>query len=577
MAEEIGVKLRLDANDGKKSMKEFNELVEEAKGDLIEMSRQFGATSKEAANAAQRVAELEGSMRDATELANAFNPENKFRALGSVVSTTIGGFTALQGVMGLLGAESEETQAAILKVQSALAISQGFSQLQEGVKTFQNLGAVIKSTTVFQQANAVATNLAAGAMRLFGVQTTTTSTAFTVLKGAIAATGIGLLVVAISSAISAISSFTSETDEATDSQEDFARAIENVNNQLSSSEALLTRYQRLEVARAKQAGKTPKEIFEIEQKYRNLNLENALKASEKLAFIDEVEAGKARKRALELNNDIQVAQIEFEIAEKERKKAAAEKETREIAEARKKAEEQARRDLEAENRQFAARPNLPTTINLKDLPKSPEQLQLEAEVKARNEARLAEELQQKISAETDAKYTQQKVANSETRKATDQAEFENRMRLMSASSQLASSISQLVGEQTVAGKALAIAQATIDTYAGAVAILRNTARTPAGGIPGFAVVQMIATIAAGLTTVKKIASVQVPGRGAGGAGAGAATSAPLQATLPQATLTRLDSDSLNAVGSATSRAFVLEADVSNNQERIRRLNRAARI
>jgi hypothetical protein len=41
--------------------------------------------------------------------------------------------------------------------------------------------------------------------------------------------------------------------------------------------------------------------------------------------------------------------------------------------------------------------------------------------------------------------------------------------------------------------------------------------------------------------------------------------------------TALQQAQINAAGSAAVQAFVLESDVSGNQERIQRLNRAARI
>jgi hypothetical protein len=51
-------------------------------------------------------------------------------------------------------------------------------------------------------------------------------------------------------------------------------------------------------------------------------------------------------------------------------------------------------------------------------------------------------------------------------------------------------------------------------------------------------------------------------------------SAPIK---PQAETTTLSSQSINQIGIASSRAYVLESDVSSNQERSQRLNRAARI
>jgi ribosomal protein S13 len=70
-------------------------------------------------------------------------------------------------------------------------------------------------------------------------------------------------------------------------------------------------------------------------------------------------------------------------------------------------------------------------------------------------------------------------------------------------------------------------------------------------------------------------AVPVPGGGSGGP---SAPSLNLAAPItPQAQTTNLSQQSINAVGNAANRAYVLETDVSNNQERIRRLNRAARI
>lgn len=137
-------------------------------------------------------------------------------------------------------------------------------------------------------------------------------------------------------------------------------------------------------------------------------------------------------------------------------------------------------------------------------------------------------------------------------------------------------LSDLVGKQTAAGKVLGIAQATINTFIGATEVLRakSTLPEPLGTIVKIA--NVTAIIASGLSAVKNIMKVQVPG-GSGGGGSVPSVSAPLQAQLPTASTTSLDQRSLNQIGNATSRAFVVESDITNNQERIRRLNRAARL
>jgi hypothetical protein len=71
----------------------------------------------------------------------------------------------------------------------------------ESVDSFKQLGAVIKSTTTFQELNNAATKTAAAVQKACGVSVETTSTGFKVLKGAIVATGIGALVVLLGEVI----------------------------------------------------------------------------------------------------------------------------------------------------------------------------------------------------------------------------------------------------------------------------------------------------------------------------------------------------------------------------------------
>jgi hypothetical protein len=136
-------------------------------------------------------------------------------------------------------------------------------------------------------------------------------------------------------------------------------------------------------------------------------------------------------------------------------------------------------------------------------------------------------------------------------------------------------ISGLIDQNSVAGKAIAVVQAIINTYQGASKALAQ------GGI--FGPVAAAATIAAGLVQVRKIVSTKIPSaKGTGsvadsGGGMGMA-SAPISPASPiQNTVTQLDQGSINQLGSATSRAYVVESDITNSQEKITRINRAARL
>jgi len=137
------------------------------------------------------------------------------------------------------------------------------------------------------------------------------------------------------------------------------------------------------------------------------------------------------------------------------------------------------------------------------------------------------------------------------------------------------SLGSIVGEQTMAGKALGVASALINTYIGASEVIRAKSVIP----EPFGTIQKIASVAAiiatGLKTVRTITAVQVPGGGGGGSMPSIPSmSAPL---MPQVSTTTLNQAQVNQIGNVAARAFVVESDVTGNQERIQRLNRAARI
>ena len=127
--------------------------LKQAQAEVATLSDKFGVTSVEAANAAKKAAELKDRIGDAKSLTDAFNPDAKFKALSSSLAGVAGGFAAVQGGMALFGAESEDVQKTLLKVQSAMALSQGLQSIGESIDSFKQLGAVINNTTSFQKLN----------------------------------------------------------------------------------------------------------------------------------------------------------------------------------------------------------------------------------------------------------------------------------------------------------------------------------------------------------------------------------------------------------------------------------------
>lgn len=137
--------------------------------------------------------------------------------------------------------------------------------------------------------------------------------------------------------------------------------------------------------------------------------------------------------------------------------------------------------------------------------------------------------------------------------------------------------SAVFGQQTAVGKGIAIAQALINTYTGATDALRAKSTLPSPFDVVAKVANVAAVLATGFKSIKAITSVQVPNAGAG---SGGAPSIPAPVT-PQQTSTQLNAASIQGIGNAAAggvnRSFVLESDINNNDERQRRLNRAARL
>lgn len=79
-------------------------------------------------------------------------------------------------------------------------------------------------------------------------------------------------------------------------------------------------------------------------------------------------------------------------------------------------------------------------------------------------------------------------------------------------------LSDIVGKQTAAGKALGIAQALINTYVGVSEVIKSKAVLPEPLNTITKIASIATTLATGFKTVQALTSVQVPGGGGGSAG-----------------------------------------------------------
>ena len=145
-------------------------------------------------------------------------------------------------------------------------------------------------------------------------------------------------------------------------------------------------------------------------------------------------------------------------------------------------------------------------------------------------------------------------------------------------------LSDLVGRQTAVGKGLALAQIAIETglgYVRGLAIAQEGAKGTGPlapySFPIFYSTQVLAVLQAAAKAKSILSSVKGPG-GGGGGNFNLPSNSPLTAPIqPQASSTTLNQMAINQAGNQAIQAYVLESDVSGNQERIIRIQRAARV
>lgn len=214
MAEKKTIELEVKTD----SVKSLKTQLKEAQQEVQVLAEKFGATSREATEAAKKAAKLKDAIGDAKALTDAFNPDAKFNALTQSLGGVAGGFSAVQGAMGLFGSESENVQKALLKVQSAMALSQGINSVIAAKDSFTNLAAVIGKTTIGQRLLTAAQVVGAATMRVLN----------TVMK----ANPIFLIIAGILAAVAAFKYFSSSTETATEKNDKLNASLERQEKQL---------------------------------------------------------------------------------------------------------------------------------------------------------------------------------------------------------------------------------------------------------------------------------------------------------------------------------------------------------
>ena len=159
-------------------------------------------------------------------------------------------------------------------------------------------------------------------------------------------------------------------------------------------------------------------------------------------------------------------------------------------------------------------------------------------------------------------------AISDAKVEISKAEAEAKQKALDSYAGALSSISGVIGQETKAGKALAIASSLVNTYAAISGQLKAFSGVP---VPGYAIAQAIATGVVGFANVQKIASVKIPKTSGGGGGVsgsaptGGAAPAPPSFNVVGASETSVLADTVAEQTNEPVQAYVVSNDITTAQ------------
>jgi hypothetical protein len=661
----------------------------------LQIARQrFGDLSAEAVEAAKKVAGIRDSIAAANEQAALFDPGKRFQALTSAASLAAGAVGAVQGAMGLFGAESEDVQKALLKVQSAMALSQGLSQLADLSKVTEELQSSFKgligttaqktAATTADTAGVVANTAANKSQSIATLATSAATKAATislrVMRGALISLGIPALVLglvslvqnfgaikaAVLNALPGLKAFSDTIGGLVQGVTDFFGITSKANRELDVlTKGTAARNESIEfqIKLLTAQGGKEKEIFDLKRKQNQQELADIFRADALEKKTDE----EREKRKKEILNNITLDTAAFNKKQADDEKAAAEKQAAEAKtraekakaeqekvnaeklEAEKKLQEEQKalqEEKAAQDTEFQKRLNDVLTETrlaaikdendraraellarqeqeLADLAvdtklRADQKLALQKQLEVRNKQELdalemtfAEEAAikelerldeqmikdqadfdtQRMQLEakhdllneyykagtiSDDQYTAGIQANSNARIQIDKLEQQAKVQNAEIASQLLGTVSDLVGKNTAAGKATAIAATTIDTYLGAQKAYASQLIPGDPSSPIRAAIAAAIAVAGGIKNVKAIARTPIPGQGSSASAPSVSASAPaITSAVPT-----IGTSPVTALGTMMQnqpplRAYVVESEVTGTQKRVADIERRA--
>lgn len=572
MAEEIAYNVSVDTGEGGKSLKSLKEDFKQAQKELDGL--EHGTTQY--VKALEKLGGIRDKIGDLNAEINAFNPEGKVKAFGNVVGRLASGFQAAQGAAALFGGENKNIEKTLLKVQAAMAFSEGIKGIMGLKDSFTVLGNVIKANPLML----IATIIVGIGVALYALKDK-----------------IGIVGDAFTAIGDAISWVTDKVKEFTDwigissfKKDELRESIIKSNEQIQK--ATSERYDS-EIGAAKRAGKETETI--------EMNKLRAIQRTNQ-AIIDQIRANsdasdEDKKKADELVEvNKKATQQILDLSDKYHDDIN--KKNQDEYDRWKKLNDQKTADRKKQVADMAAIDEEVRSAKLKD------EADQKAKDEATEEARVNNILNQnnaKIQQAKDDKDREDKAR--EEKSAQDQAAFSQTLATAEASTKAMGDLSNFLFDlkrshlvkgsaaelkaakrQFQVNKALAISSNIISTIVGITNALGAQSVIP----EPFGTVLKVATAAAvgisGTVATAKIASQKFEGGGSAGGGGGgmSAPSMPSPPTIaaPSSGLTELNPDGTIKKGGKTQptvKAIVVETDITKSQKHITSLETRAKL
>jgi len=612
------------------TFKTLKQQIRDATNEAQNLGQQFGLNSQQFATAAKKVAELKDQFGDANKVIEKFNPDNKLQGLIGIAS---GAATAIQGIAGaftLIGVNADTAQVAIAKLQGVMALTGAISSIDDIKNSFTGLQNVAKnflnSLSKGELIGIAIAGVAALGVVLYSVFNNTTelteaqkqlnrereiSNSLNVEANKSAGQEIANLDLLYSRATNVNLSLKERKIATNELQKQYPEHFKNVSDDIILQGKAKTAYDRtkdsiLAYAKAMAAQSKLTELavkeLDLEQKKSELELkkqqaDDAIKLQTLKASSETGPKGAAASYGPQTEN-LRLLQMEqknivsdLDNTNKELTRISSDQDFIRSkitvtptksgggggGEAKKPKEDPLARDVVRKTG------NLP---KLSDDEKTWAEISLKAEDALNKKmlekkyaynselTKLDSERLSNVEALRNAEFLVEEN-NANARAELFQLELDNKIALMNGYASIATGLSQLAGDQTIAGKALAVAAASIDTYAAITKTLRAFGDKP---IPGYAIAQAVATGVFGLVQVKKILATKVPGKG-GGSGAGSAPTPSASSIIPPSlnttSLTQQVQDVrvTNQSGQSVVRAYITNEELRTNQDKQSFLNK----